>query len=312
MKDVELWEESDIVQLISNKIEESLTLDFKRADSLQQSDGKKSEISKDVSAFANSVGGTIIYGLEESPDPPHVASAISPIDPSKVSKEWLEQVIGSRIQPRILGVKIKPIELSSSSPGQFAYVVAIPESHTAHQASDKRYYRRFNFESVPMEDYEVRLTMNRASRPNYSVKLEASRSEQDNVVTLGFRALVQNESEIVGRDVSVVLFAPKHVVSQPDDHEIEVDDTHFSRIVADFVESSRVTRSAIQAQPLVPYSFRFTKDVVVPLQLEPSPPLVTFVNVYDQFGLALRARFHVFLPEGRIRLKTAEQVGRRF
>ena len=36
------------------------------------------------------------------------------------------------------------------------YVVDIPQSNIAHQAFDKRYYKRFNFISTPMEDYEIR------------------------------------------------------------------------------------------------------------------------------------------------------------
>jgi len=48
-----LWEEADIISLITNGVQESLTLDYKRCDSLQKTDGKKKEISKDVSAFAN-------------------------------------------------------------------------------------------------------------------------------------------------------------------------------------------------------------------------------------------------------------------
>ena len=40
-------------------------------------------------------------------------------------------------------------------------VVEIPKSLTAHQARDLRYYRRYNFESVAMVDYEIRDVMNR-------------------------------------------------------------------------------------------------------------------------------------------------------
>jgi hypothetical protein len=36
-----LWEETDILRLISNGVQESLTLDYKRCDSLQKTEGKK-------------------------------------------------------------------------------------------------------------------------------------------------------------------------------------------------------------------------------------------------------------------------------
>lgn len=41
MKSPDLWNEDDLLQLIANRQEESIQLDFKRADALQQTDGKK-------------------------------------------------------------------------------------------------------------------------------------------------------------------------------------------------------------------------------------------------------------------------------
>lgn len=124
-------------------------------DSLQKTDGKKKEISKDVSAFANSAGGTIIYGVEEDKHFP--TSIDNGFDPRDISKEWIEQVINSTINRRIDGIRIKEIALSGAKNGRSIYAVSIPQSRRApHMAADKRYYKRFNFESVPMEDYEVR------------------------------------------------------------------------------------------------------------------------------------------------------------
>ena len=69
-----------------------------------------SEISKDVSAFANSAGGTLVYGMIEDR---HVPTAIdNGFNPSEITMEWLEQVINSRIHRRIDGVRINQIELS--------------------------------------------------------------------------------------------------------------------------------------------------------------------------------------------------------
>ncbi|MEA5080437.1 MAG: helix-turn-helix domain-containing protein [Bacteroidota bacterium] len=69
--------EEDIRQLIYLKVEESIQLDFKQAESLGKNDKKKLEIAKDVSAFANSAGGYIVYGIKENN---HVADSLSFID----------------------------------------------------------------------------------------------------------------------------------------------------------------------------------------------------------------------------------------
>ncbi|HUW34061.1 MAG TPA: ATP-binding protein [Planctomycetota bacterium] len=87
-------------------------------------------------------------------------------EPAEITKEWLEQVIISNIQPRIDSIVINPVELKTQRLGRFAYVVCVPQSDRApHQANDKRYYKRFNFQSVPMEDHEVRDVMFRQRVP---------------------------------------------------------------------------------------------------------------------------------------------------
>ena len=172
MAEQDTWQEADLLQLVSEGADESLELDFKESGALQKTDGKKRDLSKDVSAFANSAGGTLIYGVIEDEET-HAASDLDEgFDPTDISKEWVEQVINSTIQPRISGVRIHAVELTTRKPGNVAYVVTVPRSSTAHQAADKRYYKRFNFESVPMEDYEVRDVMQRASAPRLSIAAE--------------------------------------------------------------------------------------------------------------------------------------------
>jgi hypothetical protein len=179
------WDEADLQQLIHQKVDESLELEYKSSDALGSTDRKKNEISKDVSAFANSTGGTIVYGIRESNGrPPRVPQDLDGIDPAAFSKEWLEQVINSRIHPRIDGLRINPISLSNSLADKTAYVVSIPQGTTAHQASDHRYYKRFNFESVPMEHYEVMLVLNRIVHP----KVIAVVSARDRTPAQGYDA----------------------------------------------------------------------------------------------------------------------------
>jgi predicted HTH transcriptional regulator len=52
-----------IESLIQNRVQESLHLDYKM--SMAIDDSKRDEIAKDVSAFSNSDGGLIIYGVKE-------------------------------------------------------------------------------------------------------------------------------------------------------------------------------------------------------------------------------------------------------
>lgn len=164
------WSENRVRNFIDSGIEESLTIEYKSAEALGASDYHKTEITKDVSAMANSAGGTLVYGIREHSDPErrHLPEQITPVDRTMFPREWLEQVINS-IRPRIEGIVINSVQLESGE-NDVVFVVEIPQSHTAHQANNHRYYKRFNFQSVPMEDYEVRDVMFREQMPDVGVR----------------------------------------------------------------------------------------------------------------------------------------------
>jgi len=98
MKEPHVWKEADLLSLIQNGIKESINLDYKECNALQKTDGKKNELSKDVSAFANSAGGVLVYGIVENGHEP--TGFDIGYDPTDITKEWIDQVITSNIQPR--------------------------------------------------------------------------------------------------------------------------------------------------------------------------------------------------------------------
>lgn len=156
----------DVNSLIENEAEESVYLDFKASGSLSKEPKKKEEIAKDVSAFANSDGGIIVYGIEEND---HKASSLSFVDGHIYTKEWLEQIIQDNIQRRIDDLRIYPIRLDGDI-SKTIYVVKIPRSNNApHMSADKCYYKRNNFRSVKMEEYEVRDLFYRESVPDLRI-----------------------------------------------------------------------------------------------------------------------------------------------
>mgnify|MGYP000862458121 FL=1 len=163
------WTESRLQNFITSGIEESLTLEYKSAEALDRNETKKKEITKDVSAMANSAGGVIIYGIREyaESDKRHLPERITPVDRTAFPREWIEQIIQA-IRPRIDGIVIHSVSLASGD-ADVAYIIEIPQSNTAHQASDHRYYKRFNFQAVPMEDYEVRDVMFREQTPDIAL-----------------------------------------------------------------------------------------------------------------------------------------------
>ncbi len=157
---------ADLQRLVDDEIRESLTLDYKASVSLGRRHDQRSELFKDISAFANSVGGQIIYGIEEIDRKPVRIDAGSSID-----REWMEHIIDTNVQPRIEGLTIRSIELGAKT---HAYVIDIPAAVASapHQASDHKYYKRQNFQSVPMEDYEIRDVFRRARSPELFANIQ--------------------------------------------------------------------------------------------------------------------------------------------
>jgi len=194
----------DLQRLVDDEIQESLTLDYKASPALSNNNKSRDELCKDVSAFANSAGGQIIYGIEEKDRKP-----IKIDQGSDLKREWLEQVIDSNIQPRVEGLLITPIPVGG---GRHAYVLAIPQAATSapHQAPDKKYYKRQNFQSVPMEDYEIRDTLRRAVTPELHVELSfalgpvafvdfpLSKNDRANIPTVG-------EPDPISRPITILV-----------------------------------------------------------------------------------------------------------
>ena len=138
---------------------------------LERNDKNVNQLSKDVSAFANSAGGVIIYGIKEDSLNKHLPIELDPIDRVQTSKEWVEQVLQGNIQPRLNNISIYPVEIDKDV-NKVVYVIDIPQSSTAHQANDKKYYKRFNFNSEAMHDYEIRDILNRVSHPKIHLDFE--------------------------------------------------------------------------------------------------------------------------------------------
>jgi hypothetical protein len=203
-----IWNEARLLKLIENEIEESLTLEYKAAEALDRNELKKKEITKDVSAMANSAGGTIIYGISEYslPEKRHLPEKITPVNRTQFPREWVEQIIQA-IRPRIEGIVIHSVNLSSHET-HTAFAIEIPQSNTAHQASDHRYYKRFNFQAVPMEDYEIRDVMFREQTPNIVLNflIQITHDSQNLVVQ------AHNNGSAFAQYVAVFLDVPVRVL----------------------------------------------------------------------------------------------------
>lgn len=180
----------EVRKLIQNEVMESIHLDYKASEAL---DGKPGEITKDISAFANSDGGTIIYGVvEEGHRPDRLDKGI---DHTKRTREWLEAIIQSNVSPTLDELEIVQIPINEK---RSIYVVSVRKSMRApHQdGPSKRYYKRQNFRSVPMEDYELQDIRNRqfVLSPLIHVDIEIEQG-------IFFELFVQNVGQVPAQNI---------------------------------------------------------------------------------------------------------------
>jgi len=137
---------SNIQKLKDAKIEESTFLDYKEQ---MISDDK---LVKHVTAFSNTSGGDLIFGIKER-DRGGYPVDIPGIE-DNVNKERLEQIIISNIRPRI-GVQFGKIDIPNSD--RIILIIRIPEGQNRpyYDTRSHRYYKRYNFEAIPMDEFET-------------------------------------------------------------------------------------------------------------------------------------------------------------
>ncbi len=201
------WTLDRIDAHISGRIQENLHLEYKACADLQ-GNVNLPELTKDVSAFANADGGTVIFGVSEGRgDEKHL-----PVKRDdgferggKVNANWLENILLANIAPKIQGLKPYEVELED---GRFLLVLEIPQSqYGPHMAKDHKYYKRRETKSDPMEHYEVEDVRNRSRGPLLKLNLFFDHEE---FTPIGIkRKFFETE-----RSFPIKLFA-ENLVSQP-------------------------------------------------------------------------------------------------
>ena len=127
--DFEAIDEAALQALQANGVTEGPTLEFKR-DPYGNSDDSKKEFLKDLSALANTLGGHLAIGVDETDG---AAGAITPIfgDPD-AELQRLENIARDSIQPRIIGLRVRAVPVS----GGFVVVMRVPKSlHAPHRVA---------------------------------------------------------------------------------------------------------------------------------------------------------------------------------
>jgi hypothetical protein len=173
--------EVNLQALVDAGATEGRELDFKR-DAYGTADADKREFLADISAFANTSGGHIIIGIDETAG---VASALVGIaGNSDTELLRLEQIVRAGLQPRVSGMRMVPVALAGS---RYAIVIRIPRSWSGPhrviaQGSNKFWARDARGKYEPDVDELRRLF---AIAPSISEKIRDFRFERVARVSAG-------------------------------------------------------------------------------------------------------------------------------
>jgi hypothetical protein len=146
---------TDIERLVENQVREGKQLEFKLT-LPGKADSDKKEFLADISSFANALGGTVLYGVEETDG---VARALPGLACESVDTEIqrLENLLRDGIQPRLVGLQVHPVHLAS---GALVLAIHVPRSWTAPHmvilGGSSRFFSRNSNGKYPLDVYELR------------------------------------------------------------------------------------------------------------------------------------------------------------
>lgn len=134
-------------------------------------DEVRDQLAKQLSAFANTGGGRVIYGLTNNGEVDE-GGVSRIVKGRRTTKEWLEDLIPGLTDYEIVGVNVYEItgEKSDSAiqPDKALYVIDVPDSERApHQSKrDLKYYVRLGASSQPASHRLIEDIRNGARHPN--------------------------------------------------------------------------------------------------------------------------------------------------
>lgn len=180
-KPIDQINEMDLQQLLDTPVYESRVLDYKEQLSGDTSTEKK-EFLYDITAFANSGGGELIYGISEervggkTTGKPSEMRGVNIDNKDELIRKY-ENLIRTAVQPRIFGMQMEAIQISN---GNHVLVIRIPNSlnspHMVTLEGSQRFYSRNSAGKHPMDITEIRSTI--LSTAGLSEKIKEHRLER--------------------------------------------------------------------------------------------------------------------------------------
>jgi hypothetical protein len=194
-RNIDDWDEKYINELIDKKEKESVQLEFKGGDFLKNTPEGKFKLRKWVTSFANSAGGFFVIGVREKEEIEEIngkkvikdeyPEEIDGIDKSKFTipiRKWIEDTITDSTFPHLNPTPlVKTFTWSKDSNKEIAIIRIWQTNAVVHYVrynGKEHYFHRHNFETVEMDEWEIRaLLFGRLPPPIFQLYCEAAPME---------------------------------------------------------------------------------------------------------------------------------------
>jgi predicted HTH transcriptional regulator len=125
-KPLDAINEDDLKSLVDEQVLECRVIEYKKTLPNFNIPKDKKEFLADVSSFANSSGGDLIYGIEEDKGiPVNLCGLDIPDTEIDKLKRQIEGIIRLNVGPRIPGISIQPLKLGNR---RYAIIIRILKS----------------------------------------------------------------------------------------------------------------------------------------------------------------------------------------
>lgn len=171
--------EGAIDALITEGRQESVDLEFKTKEDPGRGEASKDDVrqlGRTLSAFSNSIGGLIVWGVEARKDPAtgvDCATGISPIVSIERFKSDFARACSQVIMPRHEGIIVEHVA-SVRQPGAGYLALYVERSerrpHRSEVSGDKQYYKRSGDSTVAMEHYDIEDSFKRLAVPTLELQ----------------------------------------------------------------------------------------------------------------------------------------------
>src|SRR5713101_4810835 len=169
----------------------------------------KRKLFKEIVALANSSGGRLFLGIDESSEKPPVAEDVRPLPRCHDLAESLERSAYDWIEPPLTPMRVRAVPVGDNGDG--VVVFDVQSSHNApHRLKNLQCYTRRGTESVPMTMYEIQDLTLRLDRRTDAIQRSFDESKTEFHVWAE-RRRPENRLGVAFRVVAVPTGAPLYI-----------------------------------------------------------------------------------------------------